>query len=70
MYRFVLNIIVLFVPVTNGGKLDKQLKKREQEINTNCKKRIKIMEGGGIQIKNILVKKDPFPEDCQKKIVR
>ena len=59
---------VLFVPVTKGGKLAKELKKREQEINKNSDERIKIVEGGGIQIKNILVKKDPFPEEeCQMK---
>ena len=37
---------VLFVPVTKGGKLAKELKKREQEINKNSHERIKIVEGG------------------------
>ena len=27
---------VLFVPITKGGKLLKEMKKREEEINTNC----------------------------------
>jgi hypothetical protein len=59
---------VLFVPVTKGGKLAKELKKREQEINKNSHERIKIVEGGGIQMKNILVKKDPFPQEvCERK---
>ena len=59
---------VLFVPVTRGGKLAKELKKREQEINQNSHERIKIIEGGGIQMKNILVKKNPFPEEkCERK---
>ena len=59
---------VLFVPVTKGGKLAKELKKREQEINKNSDERIKIVEGGGIQMKNLLVKKDPFPEEeCKMK---
>ena len=59
---------VLFVPVTKGGKLAKELKKREQEINKNSHERIKIVEGGGIQMKNILVKKNPFPDEiCEKK---
>ena len=52
---------VLFVPVTKGGKLMKELKQREEEINKFSKERIKIVEGGGIQMKNILVKKNPFP---------
>ena len=44
------------------------MKKREQEINRNCDERIKIVEGGGIQIKNMLINKDPFPiEVCKKK---
>ena len=59
---------VLFVPVTKGGKLAKELKKREQEINKNSHERIKVVEGGGIQMKNILVKKDPFPQEvCERK---
>jgi hypothetical protein len=59
---------ILFVPVTKGGKLAKELKKREQEVNRNCDERIKIVEGGGIQIKNMLVNKDPFPNEvCEMK---
>lgn len=58
---------VLFVPVTKGGKL-KELKQREEEINKFSKERIKIVEGGGIQMKYILVKKNPFPVTrCDKK---
>jgi hypothetical protein len=51
---------VLFVPVTKGGKLAKELKKREEEINKNSKERIKIVEGGGMKMKDILVKKEPI----------
>ena len=59
---------ILFVPVTKGGKLAKEMKKREQEINRNSDERIKIVEGGGIQIRNMLVNKDPFPtEVCEMK---
>ena len=52
---------VLFVPPTPGGELAKRLKKRETELNFGNKMNIKIIEKGGIKIKNILVKKDPFP---------
>ena len=59
---------VLFVPVTKGGKLVKELKQREEEINKFSKERIKIVEGGGVQMKNILVNKNPFPTTrCDKK---
>ena len=52
---------VLFVPVTKGGKLVKELKKREEEINKNSEERIKIIDGGGMKMKDILVVKNPFP---------
>ena len=52
---------VLFVPITKGGKLLKEMKKREDEINKYSDERIKIVEGGGVQMKNLLVVKNPFP---------
>ena len=52
---------VLFVPVTKGGTLAKELKKREEEINKNSGERIKIVEGGGKKVKDLLVIKNPFP---------
>ena len=52
---------VLFVPITKGGKLLKVMKQREEEINKYSDERIKIVEGGGVQMKNLLVVKDPFP---------
>jgi hypothetical protein len=59
---------VLFVPVTKGGKLAKELKKREEELNKFRKERIKIVEDGGVELKNFLVQKDPFPKlKCEKK---
>ena len=59
---------VLFVPVTKGGKLAKELKQREEEINKYSEERIKIVEGGGVLMKNIMVKKNPFPiSKCEKK---
>ena len=59
---------VLFVPVTKGGKLVKEMKQREEEINRFSTERIKIVEGGGVQMKNLMVKKNPFPNTkCEKK---
>ena len=54
--------------MTKGGKLAKDMKNREEEVNKYSKERIKIVEVGGIRIKNILVKKNPFPnERCDMK---
>ena len=59
---------VLFVPVTKGGILAKELRKREEEINRFSKERIKVVEDGGIKMKDFLVEKDPFPKlKCDKK---
>ena len=59
---------VLFVPVTKGGILVKDLTKREEEINRNSKERIKFIESGGVKMKDILVVKNPFPtEKCNMK---
>ena len=55
-------ITVLFVPITKGGLLAKELRKHEYELNRNSKYRIKIVENGGIQLKNFLIQKDPFPK--------
>ena len=57
---------VLFVPVTKGGTLAKEMKQREEEINKFSKERIKIIEDGGIKLKNMLVNKNPFKvEKCE-----
>ena len=59
---------VLFVPVTKGGRLAKEMQIREEELNKHSKERIKIVEGGGIKMSNILVEKNPFPsEKCERK---
>ena len=59
---------VLMVPITKNGELVKEVKKREQEINKFSDERIKVMEEGGIKIKDILVKKNPFPsKSCEMK---
>ena len=46
---------VLFVPITKGGKLLKEMKKREEEINRNSDERIKIIEGGGLKMKDMSI---------------
>ena len=38
------------------------MKKREEEINKYSKERIKILEDGGIKMRNMLVNKNPFPK--------
>ena len=59
---------VLFVPITKGGALAKEIKQREEELNKYSQERIKIVESGGIKIKDFLIKKDPFPKSkCQLK---
>ena len=52
---------VMFVPPTPNGELVKMLKKRERELNGESEMNIKFIEKGGIKVKNLLVKKDPFP---------
>ena len=60
---------VLFVPPTPGGVLAKEMQKREGELNKFSNERIKIVEGGGIQVRNILTTKNPFQDDekCSQK---
>ena len=59
---------VLFVTPTPGGQLMKELQKREAELNKNNQDRIKIVEKGGLKIKNILCAKNPFKKPrCEQK---
>ena len=59
---------VISVPVTKGGKLVKELRNREQEINKFSKERMKFVEDAGITLKSHLVQNDPFPKSkCEKK---
>ena len=59
---------VLFVTPTPGGQLMKELQKREEELNKNYQDRIKIVEKGGLKIKNILCAKNPFKKSrCEQK---
>ena len=53
---------VLFVPITKGGILAKEVKKRLEELNRNSKERFKVVESGGIELKSLLIKKDSFPK--------
>ena len=58
----------MFVPPTPGGLLAKKLRIREEELNNTNKERIKIQEKGGIDLVNILGKKNPFnKEKCKEK---
>ena len=59
---------ILLVPVTKGAVLLRALQKREEEINRNSDERIKMVEGGAMQMKNLLVNKNPFPSTtCEMK---
>ena len=51
---------VLFVPPTPQGGLAKALRKRERELNSKNEMNIRIIEKGGIKVKSILTKSDPF----------
>jgi hypothetical protein len=50
----------LFFTPTPGGVLAKELQKRKEEMNKNTKERIKIVEKGGIKMKDILALKKTF----------
>ena len=59
---------VLFVTPTPGGVLMKDVQRREAELNKNDKERVKIVEKGGLKMKNMLCAKNPFKkEKCQQK---
>ena len=46
----------------------KELQKREAELNRNNQERIKIVEKGGLKVKNILCAKNPFKKSkCELK---
>ena len=59
----------MFVTPTPGGELAKELRKREAELNKHSGERIKVVEKGGLKIKDILCAKNPFPKPkCTEKI--
>ena len=51
---------VLFVAPTPGGTLAKELRQREEELNKHSDERVKIVEKGGLKIKDILGTKNLF----------
>ena len=60
---------VLFVPPTPNGELAKLIQKREEELNKYSKLSIKVVEKGGVKLKDLLVKKDPFKKpNCTSKL--
>ena len=54
---------VLLVPPTPGSGLAKAMKEREKELNQHSEMRIKILEKGGVKLKNLVVKSNPFKTD-------
>ena len=60
---------ILFVPPTPGSSLAKQIRKREEELNQHSKFRIKVVERGGVKLKDLLVRKNPFKtQECHRKL--
>ena len=60
---------VVFVPPTPGAQLAKLMQAKENQINFNSKNRIKIVEGRGVKLKNLLTRKNPFgTQDCEKPV--
>ena len=59
---------VLFVTPTPGGVLAAELRKREADLNKNSVERIKIVEKGGLKIKDILCSKNQMQKlTCKQK---
>ena len=58
---------VIFVPYTPNSELAKELRKVEENMLALSGMRLKIVEKAGIQLKNILVKTNPWAGmDCQR----
>ena len=55
-------VTVMFVPQTPGGALSKRLKIVENEISKLTGERVKIVERGGTQVKQILHKSNPWSQ--------
>ena len=53
---------VLFVPATPGSELAHRIRLREAQLNQDPKERLKIVEKGGVKLRQILAKPDPFPK--------
>ena len=59
---------VLFVTPTPGGVLAKSVQKREEELNRNNPERVKVVEKGGLKVKDIIAPKNPFKKSrCEHK---
>ena len=59
---------VLFVTPTPGAVLAKDVRKREAELNRNTNERVKIVEKGGLKVKDMLGSKNPFKKTkCEEK---
>ena len=52
---------VVFVPKTQSSKLVKLLRSEEQRLAITTGYRVKIQERSGVQLRSILVKKNPVP---------
>ena len=60
---------VIFVPPTPGAQLARLMQAKENEINSNSSNRIKVVEGKGVKLKNLLTRKNPFgTQHCEKPI--
>ena len=56
---------VMFVPPTPGGILLKMLRARAESLLADPDLKIRFIEQGGVKVKNLLVKANPFPTtDC------
>ena len=56
---------VMFVPPTPGGVLLKMLRTRAESVLADPNLKIRFIEQGGVKVKNLLVKANPFPTaDC------
>ena len=51
---------VLFVPRTRNGELAKRLRQEEEQLSRMTGYKVKIVERGGMQVKNILHKSNPW----------
>ena len=59
---------VLWVTPTPGAVLAKAVSKREEELNKNSSERIKVMEKGGLKMKDIMTTKNPNKKsECTQK---
>ena len=52
---------VLFVPPTPGGKLAKLIQAKERSLWSKGNIKIKVVEGPGVKLKDVLVNKNPYP---------